>query len=81
MILMMFVVIPPFAFLILLICVFFSPYFSQVCQEPISLVNFSKNQIFVSSILYFCVYFINFNPYFYDFSPSASFVLCLFSFF
>jgi hypothetical protein len=32
MVLVVFVVISPFAFLILLIWVFFSPHFSQVCQ-------------------------------------------------
>jgi hypothetical protein len=46
-----FVIISPFAILILLIWVFFSPHFSQVCQGSANLVYFSKNQLFVSLIL------------------------------
>jgi hypothetical protein len=49
------VVIPSSAFLILLIWVFFSPYFSHVSQESVKLFIFSKNQLFVSLIFFFSV--------------------------
>jgi hypothetical protein len=43
----------------------------------------SKNQLFVSLILlwFFTLYFINFSPYFYYFSPSTCLEFCLFLFF
>jgi hypothetical protein len=43
---MVFVVIFPFAFLILLIWVFFCPHFSQICQESVNLVYFFKEYAF-----------------------------------
>jgi hypothetical protein len=68
-----FAVISPFAFLILLIWVFFSPHFSQVCQGSVDIISFSKEPAF-------CFYFINFSPYFYYFSTSACFGIWLFLF-
>jgi hypothetical protein len=52
-----FVVITPFAFLILLMWVFFSPHFSQVWQASVSLIYFFQEPVFcfiVSS--YFCLF-------------------------
>jgi hypothetical protein len=43
---LVFVVISPSAFLILLIWVFFSPHFSQVCQRYVNLIEFFKEPAF-----------------------------------
>jgi hypothetical protein len=41
-----FVVISPLAFLILLIWVFFSPHFSHVCQRSVNLIYVFKEPVF-----------------------------------
>jgi hypothetical protein len=64
---------------ILLIWVFSSPHFSQVCQGSVNLVYFLKEQAFCfldSLYGFFGLYSINFSSYFYYFSPSACFGLC-----
>jgi hypothetical protein len=48
---MVFVVISPFAFLVLLIWVFSSPHFSRFARGLSILFIFSKNQLFVLLIL------------------------------
>jgi hypothetical protein len=74
-----FVLISPFAFLILLIWVF-SPHFSQVCQGSVDLVYFFKEPTFcfINSLqVFFCFYFIDFSSYVYYFSPSVCFAVGL----
>jgi hypothetical protein len=50
-----FFVISPFAFLIVLIWAFFSPHFSQICQGSVNLVYFFKEPAFcfIDSTQYF----------------------------
>jgi hypothetical protein len=85
MISLVFVVITPFLFLILLVWVFFPPRFSPICQQFVNLVYFfSESLLFVSLILwmaFFCLYFIDLGSYFYYFSPSVCFGFSLFLFF
>jgi hypothetical protein len=71
---MVFVVIYPFTFLILLIWVFLS-YFSHVCHGSVTHINFIKESAFcfIDSLYFFCFYFIDFTLYFNFFFPSASF--------
>jgi hypothetical protein len=60
---MVFVVISPFMFLILLIWVFFSPHFSQVCQGSVNPVYFFKEPAFcfVDSLYVFFFFWFVFN--------------------
>jgi hypothetical protein len=59
---LVFVVFSPFAFLILLIWVFLSPDFSQICQRSANLVYFFKEPAFCfvdslySFFFFFCVF-------------------------
>jgi hypothetical protein len=71
-----FVVISPFAFLILLIWVFSFLILVKFAKGVTILFIFSMNQLLFCSFFvffFFCFYFINLSPYFYCFSPSACF--------
>jgi hypothetical protein len=80
---MVFIVISPFAFQILLIGFFSLLILVRFARGLSILFIFSKNQLFVSLILCmsFPLYLIDFSPYFNYFFPSACFGICLFLFF
>jgi ABC-type spermidine/putrescine transport system permease subunit I len=83
---MLFGVIFLFPFLILLICIFFTPHFGQVCQGSVNLVSFFKKPAFcfLDSLMVFVVVVaisLILAYIFYYFSPSACFGFCFFLFF
>jgi hypothetical protein len=71
----------PLFFLILLIWVFSLCLLVRFSRGLSILFIFSNNQFFVSLIVYmFCLYFVNFGPYF-DYFSRATFEFSLFLFF